>query len=217
MGVISRLPAATEIVAALGAGGRLVGVTHECDYPAEVRVLARVTRSRLDPDLSSGEIDRALAAAKHEGAATVEVDVDLVGRLRPDVIIAQAICDVCAVGQEQLAGIVSSLRLTPWVVTLHAHTLVEVFVDMRKVGEAMELRDEADEMIAGLAYRLRRVWGGARPPPCPRPPGVGRRFPPLLAGGWGALVPSGAGGGGASCPSRRASLALWRSWFGLPS
>src|SRR2546430_5138817 len=176
MRVISLLPAATEIVAALGAGGRLVGVTHECDYPPEVRVLPRVTRSRLDPDLSSGEIDRALAAAKHEGAATVEVDVDLVGRLRPDVIIAQAICDVCAVGQEQLAGIVSSLRLTPWVVTLHAHTLVEVFVDMRKVGEAMELRDEADEMIAGLAYRLRRGRGGARPPP--GPPGPGARCPP---------------------------------------
>src|SRR5207253_6971961 len=132
MRVISLLPAATEIVAALGAGGRLVGVTHECDYPPEVRVLPRVTRSRLDPDLSSGEIDRALAAAKHEGAATVEVDVDLVGRLRPDVIIAQAICDVCAVGQEQLAGIVSSLRLTPWVVTLHAHTLRS---EERRVGK----------------------------------------------------------------------------------
>ena len=156
MRVISLLPAATEIVAALGALGRLVGVTHECDYPPEVRALPRVTRSRLDPVLSSGEIDGALAAARREGTATVQVDVELVGRLRPDVIIGQAICDVCAVGQEQLAGIVASLRLTPWVVTLHAHTLVEVLVDIRKVGEAMELRDEADEVIAGLSYRLRR-------------------------------------------------------------
>src|SRR3989440_13013096 len=197
MRVISLLPAATEIVAALGAGGRLVGVTHECDYPPEVRVLPRVTRSRLDPDLSSGEIDRALAAAKHEGAATVEVDVGLVRRLPPDVIIAQAICDVCAVGQEQLAGIVSSLRLTPWVVTLHAHTLVEVFVDMRKVGEAMELRDEADEMIAGLAYRLRRGRGGARPPPRPRGPGGGWPAPPPPPGAWGPAPGETAGGEGA--------------------
>src|SRR3989440_8249349 len=196
MRVISLLPAATEIVAALGAGGRIVGVTHECHYPPEVRVLPRVTRSRLDPDLSSGEIDRALAAAKHEGAATVEVDVDLVGRLRPDVIIAQAICDVCAVGQEQLAGIVSSLRLTPWVVTLHAHTLVEVFVDMRKVGEAMELRDEADEMIAGLAYRLRRGRGAARRPPAPRGLVGGRVRAPPLPGARGPARPVGAGGGG---------------------
>src|SRR5213596_4428286 len=178
MRVVSLLPAATEIVAALGAGSRLVGVTHECDYPPEVRALPRVTRSRLDPGLSSSQIDGALAAAKREGAATVEVDVDLVGRLRPDVIIAQAICDVCAVGQEQLAGIVSSLRLTPWVVTLHAHTLVEVFVDMRKVGEAMELRDEADEMIAGLAYRLRRGRGAARRSPGPRVLVLGWLEPP---------------------------------------
>src|SRR5256886_17270358 len=98
MRVISLLPAATEIVAALGAGGRLVGVTHEGDYPPEVRVLPRVTRSRLDPDLSSCEIDRALAAAKHEGAATAQVDVDLVGRLRPDSIIVQPICDACPRG-----------------------------------------------------------------------------------------------------------------------
>ena len=184
MRVISLLPAATEIVAALGALGRLVGVTHECDYPPEARALARVTRSRLDPGLSSGEIDVALAAARREGTATVEVDVELVGRLRPDVIIGQAICDVCAVGQEQLAGIVSSLRLTPWVVTLHAHTLVEVFVDMRKVGEAMELRDEADEMIAGLAYRLRRVRGTARRSPGPRVLVLEWLDPPYVAGHW---------------------------------
>src|SRR5437773_2466166 len=81
MRVVSLLPAATEIVAALGAGSHLVGVTHECDYPPEVRALPRVTRSRLDPGLSSGEIDRALATAKREAAPTTEVDVELVARL----------------------------------------------------------------------------------------------------------------------------------------
>ena len=189
MRVISLLPAATEIVAALGALGRLVGVTHECDYPPEVRALPRVTRSRLDPVLSSGEIDGALAAARREGTATVQVDVELVGRLRPDVIIGQAICDVCAVGQEQLAGIVASLRLTPWVVTLHAHTLVEVLVDIRKVGEAMELRDEADEVIAGLSYRLRRVRKAVGAPPAaplqrPRVLVLEWLDPPYVAGHW---------------------------------
>src|SRR6059058_5851875 len=187
MRVVSLLPAATEIVAALGAGSHLVGVSHECDYPPEVRALPRVTRSRLDPGLSSGQIDGALAAAKREGTATV--DVELVGRLRPDVIIGQAICDVCAVGQEQLADIVASLRITPWVVTLHAHTLVEVFVDMRKVGEAMELRDEADEVIAGLSYRLRRVREAVGAPHAARPqrPRVlvlEWLDPPYVAGHW---------------------------------
>src|SRR5437899_1235705 len=199
MRVISLLPAATEIVAALGAGGRLVGVTHECDYPPEVRGLPRVTRSRLDPGLSSGQIDAALAAAKREGTATVDVDVELVGRLRPDVIIGQAICDVCAVSQEQLADIVSSLRITPWVVTLHAHTLVEVFVDMRKVGEAMELRDEADEVIAGLSYRLRRVRKAVGAPyaaPLQRPRVLVLEWldPPYVAGHWVPELVSLAGG-----------------------
>src|SRR5438034_547981 len=84
MRVISLLPAATEIVAALGAGGRLVGVTHECDYPPEVRSLPRVTRSRLDPGLSSSEIDRAMADARRTGVAAVELDAALVARLRAD-------------------------------------------------------------------------------------------------------------------------------------
>jgi iron complex transport system substrate-binding protein len=228
MRVISLLPAATEMVAALGALGRLVGVTHECDYPPEVRALPRVTRSRLDPGLSSGEIDRALAAAKREGAATVEVDVELVGRLRPDVIIGQAICDVCAVGQEQLAGIVSSLRLTPWVVTLHAHTLGEVFVDVRKVGEAMELRDEADELIAGLAYRVRRVREAARarsndvraphaaPPHRPRVLVLEWLDPPYVAGHWVPELIEIAGGedvGG--IPGARSVTRSWRDLSAL--
>ena len=147
MRVISLLPAATEIVAALGAGGRLVGVSHECDYPPEVRALPRVTRSHLDPELPSAAIDRAMAEAKRTGVSPIEVDMPLLARLRPDVVIGQAVCDICAVGEGELERIATTLMPTPWVVTLHAHTLLEVFVDIRKVGEAVELRDEADELI----------------------------------------------------------------------
>src|SRR5437763_108211 len=221
MRVISLLPAATEIVAALGALGRLVGGTHECDYPPEVRALPRVTRSRLDPVLSSGELHGPRPAAKREGAATVQVDVELVGRLRPDVIIGQAICDVCAVGQEQLAGIVASLRLTPWVVTLHAHTLVEVLVDIRKVGEAMELRDEADEVIAGLSYRLRRVRkAGGAPPAAPlqRPRVLVLEWldPPYVAGHWvPELIEIAGGEDVAGVPGAPARTRSWRELSAL--
>ena len=157
MRVVSLLPAATEIVAALGALGRLVGVSHECDFPPEVRSLPRVTRTRIDPAMPSGAIDRAMAEARGTGVSPVEVDVNLVAHLRPDVLIGQSLCDVCAVGEGELARMVSTLIPTPWVVTLHAHTLDEVFLDIRKVGEALELRDEAEELEAGLRYRLRRV------------------------------------------------------------
>src|SRR2546429_2338333 len=164
MRVVSLLPAATEIVAALGAVGRLVGVSHECDFPREVRSLPRGTRTRIDPALPSGAIDRAMAEAKRAGVSPVEVDVDLVAHLRPDVLIGQSVCDVCAVGEGELARVVATLMPTPWVVTLHAHTLDEMFQDIRTVGEALELRDEAEELEAGLRYRLRRGAAHAQGP-----------------------------------------------------
>src|SRR2546426_1021753 len=196
MRVISLLPAATEIVASLGSISRLVGVTPQCDYPPEVRALPRVTSTRVDPGLSSGEINRAMADAKRTGAPAIEIDAPLVARLRPDVIIGQAVCDVCAVGQAQLAGLVATLTPTPWVVTLHAHTLPEVMIDIRKIAAALELTDEADELLAGLSYRLRRVRetalarsndiGAQHAAPLQRPRVLVLEWldPPYVAGHW---------------------------------
>src|SRR5205807_9435755 len=164
MRIVSLLPAATEIVAALGAVGRLVGVSHECDFPPQVRSLPRVTRSRIDPALPSGAIDRAVADAKRTGVATVEVDVELVAHLRPDVLIGQSVCEVCALGAADLARVVTTLIPIPWVVTLHAHTLNGVLEDIATVGEARELRDEAETRLAGLRYRLRRFAARAQRP-----------------------------------------------------
>ena len=207
---VSLLPAATEIVAALGAVGRLVGVSHECDFPPEVRSLPRVTRTRVDPALPSGAIDRAMVEAKRTGVPPVEVDVDLVAHLRPDVLIGQSVCEVCAVGEGELARLVTTLMPTPWVVTLHAHTLDEVFLDIRKIGEALELRDEAEELDAGLRYRLRRVQTGAARPGKPRVLVLEWLDPPYVAGHWVPELVALAGGedvGGATGePSRP------RSW-----
>src|SRR2546427_378626 len=122
-------------------------------------------------------------------------DVNLVAPLRPDVLIGQAVCDVCAVGEGGLARVVATLMPTPWVVTLHAHTLDEMFQDIRTVGEALELRDEAEELEAGLRYRLRRVAAQAQGPgnvgaqhAAPlRKPGVlvlEWLDPPYVAGHW---------------------------------
>jgi len=184
MRVVSLLPAATEIVAALGGVGRLVGVSHECDFPPEVRSLPRVTRTRVDPAMPSGAIDRAMAEAKRTGVSPVEVDVNLVAHLRPDLLIGQSVCDICAVGEGELARLVTTLMPTPWVVTLHAHTLDEVFLDIRKVGEALELRDEAEELEAGLRDRLRRVSVRAARLPKPRVLVLEWLDPPYVAGHW---------------------------------
>ncbi len=183
--VVSLLPAATEMVAALGAGRTLVGVSHECDFPPEVRALPRVTRTRVDPAEPSGMIDRAMAAAKQAGVSPVEIDLELVAHLRPDVLIGQAVCQVCAAGEAELERVVATLMPTPWVVTLQAHTLAGMFADITKVGDALELRDEAEELVAGLRYRLRRVHAGpARWPTVPRVLVLEWLDPPYVAGHW---------------------------------
>ncbi len=205
MRVVSLLPAATEIVAALGALGRLVGVSHECDFPPEVRSLPRVTRTRVDPAMPSAAIDRAMAEARRTGISPVEVDVDLMAHLRPDVLIGQSVCDVCAVGEGELARVVATLMPTPWVVTLHAHTLDQVLLDIGKVGEALELRDEAEELDGGLRYRLRRVQAGATRQK-PRVLVLEWLDPPYVAGHWVPELVELAGGqdvaGAAGEPSR---------------
>jgi len=215
MRIVSLLPAATEIVAALGAGGQLVGVSHECDFPPEVRSLPRVTRTRIDTSLPSGAIDRAVTAARQAGVPTVEVDGPLVARLRPDVLIGQALCEVCAAGEGDLAAVVTALIPVPWVVTLHAHTLEGIFADIAKVGEALELRDEAEELVAGLRYRLRRVGAHyAAPRQKPRVLVLEWLDPPYVAGHWVPELVALAGGedvaGKPGEPSYR------RSWAELP-
>jgi iron complex transport system substrate-binding protein len=181
--VVSLLPAATEIVAALAAGSLLAGISHECDYPPEVVTLPRVTRSTLEPDLPSAEIDRRMAAAKRSGTSPIEIDIPLLRRLAPDVIIGQSVCDVCAVGTAGLGRAVAALDPRPEVVTLHAHDVDGVFADMRRVGEALQLADEAEELVAGLRYRLRRLAHIPHPTP-PRLLVLEWLDPPYVAGHW---------------------------------
>ena len=195
MRVVSLLPAATEIVAALGAQGQLVGVSHECDFPPGVRSLPRVTGTAIDPALPSSAIDRAMAEAKRAGTSPITVDLKLMAQLRPDVLIGQSVCEVCAVGEGELARVVAALMPTPWVVTLHAHTLEGAFHDIAKVGEVLELRDEAEELVDGLRYRLRRVGAQqAAPQRKPRVLVLEWLDPPYVAGHWVPELVARAGG-----------------------
>jgi len=197
MRVVSLLPAATEIVAALGgaigapgadttSGPVLVGISHECDYPPEVTVLPRVTRTTIDGTLTSGGIDRALAAAKAQGTPPIAIDVATLAAVRPDAIIGQEVCDVCAVGAVELDRALPALPFTPAVMTLHAHTLEAVLDDIRKIGTALELADEADELVAGLRYRLRRIQErrSSTPRHAPRTLVLEWLDPPYVAGHW---------------------------------
>jgi len=199
--VVSLLPAATEIVAALGAGGWLVGVSHECDWPAEVRSLPRLTHSNVDPTWSSAEIDRS--------PSRVTIDRDLLARLAPDLIIGQSVCDVCAVGENETAAAVAALDPRPRVVTLHAHDLAGVLADIGKVGDALDLASEAEELIAGLRYRLQRI----RTPHVPRPKVLVVEWvdPPYIAGHWVPELVAAAGGVDvAARPGDRSVKGTWK-------
>src|SRR5690349_6017675 len=110
MRICSLIPSATEIVFALGMGDSLVGVSHECDYPPAAAKLPKVTSSRIPPGLSGSEIDNAVTAALETSGSLYDLDVELLNRLQPDLIITQSLCDVCAVPVDQVEEAVKRLK-----------------------------------------------------------------------------------------------------------
>ena len=176
MRVISLLPGATEIVAALAAGDSeviLVGVTHECDYPASVHSLPRVTASAVDARAASGAIDAAVHALASTGSAVFALDEAMIARLRPDVLVTQALCDVCAVSETDVRALASRLRspgaTSPEVVTLSGTTLAGIFDDVRAVAEHLGCAPQGELLLENLRARLRIVHERLKAHRAPRP------------------------------------------------
>lgn len=106
---MSLVPHATELLFALGLGDRLVGVTHGCDHPAEARGLPRLTSSAVPHGLDAAGIDAAVSGLARDGAASDRLDADLLERLRPDLVITQALCSVCAVSHDEVVALARDL------------------------------------------------------------------------------------------------------------
>ena len=194
--VVSLLPAATEIVAALGAIRQLVGVTHECDHPSGAMHLPRVTASAIDREATSAAIDadvRALAAA---GAPVFTLDAALVASLAPQVLLTQSVCEVCALPEREVDRAVAALAVAPAVVSLGGTTLEGVWADVRRVGDAIGRRAEADALIASSTARVRRVHETLKAARAPRPRvAVIEWIDPLFAAGhWSPELMRRAGG-----------------------
>lgn len=169
MRIVSLLPSATEIVAALGALDQLVGVTHACDYPPEIAAIPRLTRTRVDAQSAPDVIDRDVRAAAEHGLPLYEVDDALLASLEPDVIVTQALCEVCAVRETDVRELAARLTPSPQVVTLSGPSIDRIFADIQRVGDAIDAQDEAEELILGLRARLRSVHERLRASHAPRP------------------------------------------------
>ena len=142
MRIVSLVPSATETLFALGLGGEVIAVTHECDYPPAATELPRVTHDVLPAGLTSGEIDAAVRERVERGESIYELDADLLVELRPELIVTQALCDVCAVSFDDVRALARRIDPEPRVVSLDPNTLGEVLGDVRTLAETTEQHQE---------------------------------------------------------------------------
>ena len=159
--IASLLPSATEIVCAVGARAGLVGVSHECDYPAGVEELPALTRVRKELPTASGAIDRSVRAILADAVAVYEVLVERLDEAAPEVVVTQDLCDVCAVSLDDVQAALRELGgKDATVVSLKPTRLAEVWEDVRRVGTAVGRAREGEEVAQALAARCAEV--GAR-------------------------------------------------------
>ncbi|AMW04137.1 ABC transporter substrate-binding protein [Gemmatimonas phototrophica] len=196
MRIVSLLPAATEIVALLGATDHLVGITHECDYPDVVGSRARVTKSAIPDTHDPAAIDAAVREHNHQGIALFTLDEKRITALHPTVILTQALCDVCAVSETDVRALAAKITPAPVVVTLKGETLDGIYGDIQAVADAVDMRDEADELLAGLRDRVKHVHLTLKGAQAPRPRValVEWTDPLYVAGHWGPEQIARAGG-----------------------
>jgi iron complex transport system substrate-binding protein len=157
MRIASLVPSSTEMLFALGLGENVVGVTHECDYPAAARELPHLTATVLPEGLSAGEIDAAVKSIVGAGKALYSLDEEVLARLEPELIVTQAVCDVCAVSFEDVVAVAARLPGPPRVVQQDPSSLGEVLGDVTRLGEAAGIPARAGELRAELEARLEAV------------------------------------------------------------
>ena len=157
MRIVSLLPSATEIICSLGLADSLVGVSHECDYPAQVVALPKVTTSLIPEAASSREIDALVREKLKTSKALYSLNQSVLEKLKPDLIITQALCDVCAVAEEEVSRVVCMLPGDPKVINLAPMTLEQVFESMLQVGRAVGREGHAVSVVKEHQKRVDEV------------------------------------------------------------
>jgi iron complex transport system substrate-binding protein len=156
--VVSLIASATEIVCALGGEGWLVGRSHECDFPPSVRRLPVCTAPKFDVHGTSADIDRRVKDVLQQALSVYRVDADMLRQLRPDVIVTQSHCEVCAVSLRDVEQAVCEwLDHRPVIVSLHPDALADVWESIRQVAGALAVPERGEELVAQLQQRMAAV------------------------------------------------------------
>ena len=213
--VVSLLPSSTEIIHALGCGERLVGRSHECDYPAGIDALPPCTAPKFDTNGTSREIDERVKAVLAEAVSVYSVDTALLDELAPDLVVTQSQCELCAVSLSDVQAAVRQLvRSKPDVLSLEPNELKDVWRDIASVAEALGVGERGEALLAELRARLAAVAERAQE--------IGHRprvaciewYDPLMAAGnWVPELVEIAGG--VDVLGARGEHSAWLEWAAL--
>ena len=182
--IVSLVPSATETLFALGLGPDVIAVTHECDYPEAARELPKITRDVLPAGLSAREIDAAVKERTLAGQSIYELDDELLRDLRPDLIVTQELCSVCAVSYDDVRAVAEEIDTHPRVVSLDPHTVGEILGDFRTLAQVTDSKDAAVSLVRDASARIDRVRVAVRGLRRPRVAALEWLDPPFAAGHW---------------------------------
>jgi iron complex transport system substrate-binding protein len=157
LNICSLIPSATEILFGIGLGHAVVGVSHECDYPEEATLKAKITKNRLDNNLGSREIDREVTRRIQLGESLYELDMESLRKANPDIIFTQQLCNVCAVSYAEVYRASKLLPKTPKIVTLEPTSLDDIISDVLRVGEVTGATEGARILAENLRVKRERV------------------------------------------------------------
>ncbi|HZO58333.1 MAG TPA: cobalamin-binding protein [Solirubrobacterales bacterium] len=178
------MPSSTEMLFALGLGDQVVAVTHECDWPPEAASIPHLTRTIVPAGLSAAEIDRTVRETVGAGRPLYELDAGRLAELDPELIVTQAVCDVCAVSYDDVVAVAATLPSKPRVLSLDPMTLDDVLDDVRRLGDAAGVTAESRLLREQARRRIDAVARAVAGAPRPRVAAIEWLDPVFIGGHW---------------------------------
>ena len=158
MNIVSLLPSATEIIYSLGCSDMLVGISHECDYPPEIKGLPICSNPRFNTDGSSLKIDNTIKSLIQQALSIYEIDESLMAKLKPDLIVTQSQCEVCAVNLKDVErALKNNLNISPTIISLKPNTLKDVWKDIENIGRLLGKEKLASSMLGHIEESINEI------------------------------------------------------------